>query len=741
MQPSSPPDRKFTDGLNPEQAQAVVYPSSCLAVVAGAGSGKTSVLTRRIAWLVKECGLLPESIMAVTFTNKAASEMRKRLEGLGIHGLSRMWLGTFHGLGARFLREYAEQSGLRPRFNILDASDSERLFKTLAATHGWVDKGLEVKEAVAWIAARKDDGKGPEDIVAKDAKEALYLSAYRIYQEECDRKGVVDFGELLLRPRKVLSANAALRDLFRSKFSHILVDEFQDTNEVQYEFVDLLSERGRCADVTVVGDMDQSIYSWRGAKMANLPRFVNEYGAKIVKLERNYRSTGHILAAANAVVENNRQRIPKKLWTEQPAGHAIRFSIFEDGRGEAEWIAKSMSASHGAKSGASWSDFAVLYRVGALSRQLEDALIRHRIPYKVHGGLRFFDRMEIKDALSHLRMLADTTDENTLERALSSPPRGIGPAVLDPARSRAMKERKTLHDVLSLEAPSWSSRPARAWDEWEQSRQVAAQLGSLEEMVRWAVEGTGLMERALRQDAKDQTDRAANLAELVSVAAEFDKSEHALDPQDRLVAFLDSAVLAPEVEAATQDVVKLMTIHAAKGLEFPCVFLVGCDEGLFPSMMASEPEKMEEERRLAYVAITRAERRLCMSSAQARMIYGKTQPMLPSRFMREIPESHVEWDANSVSRHLRGKLLGITSPIGSFSSSSVNRNQSHRPSGSVSGVQGAGSWRSGDRVEHRVFGRGEIIRLIAATPEPKLVVRFGSSEKTLLPSIAKLRKV
>jgi len=358
MQPSSPPDRKFTDGLNPEQAQAVVYPSSCLAVVAGAGSGKTSVLTRRIAWLVKECGLLPESIMAVTFTNKAASEMRKRLEGLGIHGLSRMWLGTFHGLGARFLREYAEQSGLRPRFNILDASDSERLFKTLAATHGWVDKGLEVKEAVAWIAARKDDGKGPEDIVAKDAKEALYLSAYRIYQEECDRKGVVDFGELLLRPRKVLSANAALRDLFRSKFSHILVDEFQDTNEVQYEFVDLLSERGRCADVTVVGDMDQSIYSWRGAKMANLPRFVNEYGAKIVKLERNYRSTGHILAAANAVVENNRQRIPKEAldraacWSCHPVLHFLKMAV-EKLNGLPNPCQPVMAQ----KSGASWSDF------------------------------------------------------------------------------------------------------------------------------------------------------------------------------------------------------------------------------------------------------------------------------------------------------------------------------------------------------------------------------------------------
>ena len=726
-------------GLNPEQATAVVHPSGCLAVVAGAGSGKTSVLTRRIAWLVQECGLPPDAIMAVTFTNKAANEMRSRLEGLGIHGLARMWLGTFHGLGARFLREYAEPAGLRPRFNILDASDAEKLFKTLAAANGWVEKGLDVKEAIAWIASRKDEGKSPSEISPRDPKEGLFLQAYRAYQAECDRKGVVDFGELLLRPRQLLASNPAIRQQFCSRFSHILVDEFQDTNEVQYEWVDILSTTGKRADVTVVGDMDQSIYSWRGAQMANLPRFVKDYAAQIVKLERNYRSTGHILAAANAVVSNNRQRIPKKLWTEQPAGNRVRLSIFFDGRQEAEWVASSLAASHSARQGARWSDFAVLYRVGALSRQLEDAMIRHRIPYKVHGGLRFFDRMEIKDALAHLRTLADTADESALERALGAPPRGLGPAILDPARARALRERRTLHEVLSLDSTTWSARALRAWGDWESSRQAAASLGSLEAMVRWAVEDTGLMERAVKQDAKDQTDRAANLGELVSVAAEFDKQEESLLPADRLVAFLDAAVLSPETESASPDVVKLMTIHAAKGLEFPCVFLVGCDEGLFPSAMAQDPDRMEEERRLAYVAITRAERRLCLSSVQERMVYGKVQDMLPSRFLSEIPSDEMEWDGSSVVRRLDARPSRSRMSTGSV--------RPTYPSGATRGGAALHSssshagWRAGDGVEHNIFGRGQVVRVIAASPEPRLVVRFGGNERTLLPSIAKLRKV
>lgn len=722
-------------GLNPEQAQAVVHASGCLAVVAGAGSGKTSVLTRRIAWLNQECGLPPDTIMAVTFTNKAASEMRARLEKLGIHGLSRMWLGTFHGLGARFLREYADAAGLRPRFNILDASDAERLFKGLAAQHGWVEKGLDVKETIGWIAARKDEGKAPEDITPRDSQESLFLLAYRTYQAECDRKGVVDFGELLLRPTKLLQANSAIREQFISRFSHILVDEFQDTNEVQYTWVDLLSRTGKRADVTVVGDMDQSIYSWRGAQMANLPRFVNEYRAQIIKLERNYRSTGHILAAANAVVSNNRQRIPKKLWTDQPAGHAVRFSIFDDGRAEAEWVARSLAASHGARQGTKWSDFAVLYRVGALSRQLEDAMIRHRVPYKVHGGLRFFDRMEIKDALSHLRLLADTADESALERALSSPPRGLGPSIIDPARTRAMREQISLHEAMTKEASSWGPRASRSWAEWETSRQAAALRTSLEDMVKWAVEETGLMERAIKQDAKDNTDRAGNLGELVSVAAEFDKQEAQLPIEERLLAFLDSAVLSPETEASSPDVVKLMTIHAAKGLEFPCVFLVGCDEKIFPSAMATDPERMEEERRLAYVAITRAERRLCMSSVKERMIYGKVQDMLPSRFLREVPAEHVEWDPSSITRQLDGRQS-----IARASGGSVRPNYNHRQSSPTSSGSVPGNWRAGEMVVHSVFGRGKIVRVVAGSPEPRLVVKFGNAERTLLPSIAKLRK-
>lgn len=737
----------FVAHLNPQQAQAVVHPNGCLAVVAGAGSGKTSVLTRRIGWLIRECGLTPDTIMAVTFTNKAAGEMRKRLEGMGILGLHKMWLGTFHGLGARFLREHAEAAGLRPRFTIMDQSDSEKLFKSLAAANGWVEKGMEIKDAMAWIAARKDDGKSPHDITPADGKEAMFLKAYRMYQEECDRRGVVDFGELLLRPYKLLLTNSQLRQSFAARFSHLLVDEFQDTNRVQYEWVSLLSGGGKTADVTVVGDMDQSIYSWRGAQMSNLPKFVNEFSAATIKLEQNYRSTGHILAAANAVVANNRQRIPKQLRTDAPLGHPVRFSIFRDGREEAEWVAKSIAASQHARGKGSWSDFAVLYRMGALSRQLEEAMVRHRVPYKIHGGLRFFDRMEVKDALAHLRMIADTSDESALERALSAPPKGIGPAVIDPARAVVQAQGGTLYDVLARQASSWGTRPSRSWEEWDSGRKEAAQASSLEDMTRWAVEYTGLLERARKMDQKDHTDRAANLEELVSVAAEFDRQNSNDSAMDRLIAFLDTTALAPEAEKEqTPDAVRLMTIHASKGLEFPCAFIVGCDEGIFPSQQADSSERMEEERRLAYVAITRAERRLCMTSVQERMIYGRTQIMGPSRFLSEIPKENVEWDGSSVSKYLSQKASsssvgqGVSNGRAGSGQARPQTRSNYASSRPASGYGSYGGWKVGQRVRHKIFGQGQVVRVLAGDPEPRVVVKFGSAEKTLLPSIAGLTK-
>lgn len=734
----APRSNIYTSKLNPQQAQAVLHPNGCLAVVAGAGSGKTAVLTRRIAWLVRECGLPVDSIMAVTFTNKAAAEMRRRLEGMGIHGLHKMWLGTFHGLGARFLREHAQAAGLRPRFTILDAPDSEKLFKNLAQSHGWLDNGMELKDAMAWIASRKDRGESPQDITPADSREAMFLRAYRTYQEECDRRGVVDFGELLLRPYKLLREKPELRQAFSSRFSHFLVDEFQDTNRVQYEFLALLSQNGTTCDVTVVGDMDQSIYSWRGAQMTNLPKFVNEFSASTIKLEQNYRSTGHILAAANAVVANNRHRIPKVLRTDAPMGHAVRLSIFRDGKEEAEWVAKSIAASQHSRGKGSWSDFAVLYRVGALSRQLEEAMLRHRVPYKIHGGLRFFDRMEVKDALAHLRVLSDPSDEGALERALSSPPRGIGPSVLDQARARARDEHKSLYDVLSTGFGSLSSRASKSWSEWEYGRQKAMSANSLEEMVRWAVEETGLLERARKLDEKDHTDRASNLEELVSVAAEFDRQAASDAPMDRLVSFLDTTALAPEIESGqAPDAVRLMTIHASKGLEFPCVFIVGCDDGIFPSQQADTAERMEEERRLAYVAITRAERRLCMTSAQERMVYGKTQLMAPSRFLSEIPKDNIEWDSSTVSRYI-SHPSSVSTPT---SGASLSRQGSGRSYPSTQSSRPSGKWVKGQRVRHKVFGTGRIVRVIAGDPEVRVVVLFGRVEKTLLPSLAGLEKI
>ena len=656
----------FLATLNDAQRAAATHAGSNLAIVAGAGAGKTGTLIRRVAWLTQQ-GVPLERILAVTFTNKAANEMRTRLEGLGIVARGRQWLGTFHGLGARFLRQHHDLAGLPAQFNILDQSDSERLLKRLADQYDWVTLGLVPKDVGHWIARRKDEGLTPAQCVNR-GDEAELAMAYKVYQAELDRMGACDFGDLLLRPYVLLRDHPAVLERFAQQFGHILVDEFQDTNDVQYDWLALVSDHGRRCPVTVVGDMDQSIYSWRGAQMTNVLRFGDEFQATTLKLEQNYRSTGHILKAANAVVANNRQRIDKTLWTDQGDGVPVRVALLGDGRDEAEWIAARIQAS--IEQGKAPKEFAVLYRLSAMSRQIEDSLLRRRVPYRVHGGVRFFDRTEIKDALAHLAVLNRLDNDLALERALAAPPKGIGSTAIANAQAWASAHHGSLAQGLTTAADNGTltTKAAAAWRTWADQWREAGKLASLTAKVRWCVEHTGLLDRARQNDKDEGTDRAENLGELISMAQEFEQ-EQSGTPAELLQEFLELTALVPDAQVEAQpEGVTLMTVHAAKGLEFPFVFVTGCEESVFPSGQSlADPDRLEEERRLAYVAMTRAERRLCMTCALRRQLWGRWQDQLPSRFLKEIPDEHRDIDRASVvadlddtaPRPLPGRLTPI----------------------------------------------------------------------------------
>ncbi len=634
------------DGLNPAQREAVSAAPGHYLVLAGAGSGKTRVLTHRIAWLHEVFGVPLHGILAVTFTNKAAGEMRARI-GAQLGGEPRgMWVGTFHGIAHRLLRLHWQEAKLPEGFQVLDSDDQQRLVKRVAQALEVDDGRFPPRQIAWWINAQKDEGRRPQHIqpAANDEWGDVMLRVYAEYQARCERAGLVDFAELLLRAHELLRDTPALLAHYRHRFGQLLVDEFQDTNAIQYGFVRLLA--GDSGQVFVVGDDDQAIYGWRGAKVENVQRFLRDFpGAATLKLEQNYRSSANILNAANAVIAHNDERLGKRLWTEAGEGEPIDVFAAYNEIDEAAYVVDRIA--QWVRDGGSHGDAAILYRSNAQSRAFEEELLKRQIPYRVYGGRRFFERAEVKDALAYLRLVANRHDDAAFERAVNTPPRGIGDRTLDEVRRLAREQRLSLWQAASRIA-SGDGLAARA-------RNALAGFGKLLNDVAAETEAMPLPEKldhvlarsGLRahyeNESRGQLDsRTDNLDELVSVASRFvrgDDEDAAAMPE--LVAFLSYAALeAGEGQTqAGEDGVQLMTLHSAKGLEFPLVCLVGLEEGLFPNMRsAEEPGRMAEERRLAYVGITRARQQLLLSHAESRRIHGSDMYGIPSRFLREIPK-------------------------------------------------------------------------------------------------------
>ena len=638
------------DALNPAQRAAVSAPPGHYLILAGAGSGKTRVLTHRIGWLNEVVGVPTHGILAVTFTNKAAAEMRLRVDAQLRNGARGMWIGTFHGLAHRLLRLHWQEAKLPEAFQVLDSDDQLRLVKRVVQALELDDSRYPPRQIAWWINGQKDEGRRPQHLQPGHGAQSpgeqwdeVMRRCYEAYQERCDRAGLVDFAELLLRAHELLRDNPALLAHYRHRFGEILVDEFQDTNAIQYGFIRLLA--GATGKVFVVGDDDQSIYGWRGAKVENVQKFLLDFpGAETIKLEQNYRSSANILDAANAVIAHNPDRLGKKLWTDSGGGEPIDVYQAYNEIDEARFVIERLA--QWVRDGGSHGDVAILYRSNAQSRAFEEQLLAEKIPYRVYGGQRFFERAEIKDTLAYLRLVANRNDDAAFERAVNTPTRGIGERTLDEVRRRARQDASPLLDAARALAGDnvLAGRARNALAGFiGLIETIEAEIAEmpLQQKIDHVLVRSGLREHYARESKGTLDSRTDNLDELVSVASRFVRAdEEGTEAMPELVAFLSYASLeSGEGQAqAGEDGVQLMTLHSAKGLEFPLVFLAGLEEGLFPNNRSvEEAGRLEEERRLAYVGITRAREKLVLSHAEARRIHGQEMYGIPSRFLREIP--------------------------------------------------------------------------------------------------------
>ncbi len=705
------------DGLNPAQREAVSAAPGHYLVLAGAGSGKTRVLTHRIAWLHEVFGVPMHGILAVTFTNKAAGEMRARI-GAQLGGEPRgMWIGTFHGIAHRLLRLHWQEAKLPESFQVLDSDDQQRLVKRVVQALEIDDSRFPPRQIAWWINAQKDEGRRPQHIqpAANDEWSDVMLRVYAEYQARCERAGLVDFAELLLRAHELLRDTPALLAHYRHRFGQLLVDEFQDTNAIQYGFVRLLA--GDSGQVFVVGDDDQAIYGWRGAKVENVQRFLRDFpGAVTLKLEQNYRSSANILNAANAVIAHNDDRLGKQLWTDAGEGEPIDLYAAYNEIDEARYAIERIA--HWVRDGGSYGEAAILYRSNAQSRAFEEALLAAQIPYRVYGGMRFFERAEIKDALAYLRLVANRDDDAAFERAVNTPTRGIGERTLDEVRRCAREHGVSLWRAVQRVCTETvlAARARNALATFETLIDaLAAETAEmpLQEKIDHVLARSGLRVHYENESRGSLDSRTDNLDELVSVASRFrrgdDEEAAALT---ELVAFLSYAALeAGEGQAqAGADGVQLMTLHSAKGLEFPLVFLVGLEEGLFPNMRsAEEPGRMAEERRLAYVGITRARQQLVLSHAESRRIHGSDMYGLPSRFLREIPKP--------LLREIRPKPQVARGGYATQSNRFTPRDRGH------AAIE-APAIRLGANVRHPTFGTGFVTDVEGSGAHARVQVNF-----------------
>jgi len=699
------------DPLNDAQREAVTADQNPLLVLAGAGSGKTRVLVHRVAWLIQVDGVSPYGILAVTFTNKAAGEMRTRIEQLIGVPTRGMWVGTFHGLAHRLLRTHWQEAGLAQSFQVLDSDDQYRISRRVL-------KSLELDESrwpprqVQWyINARKDEGLRPQHIEHKgDPYQRQQVAIYQAYQDLCQRSGLVDFAELLLRAHELWLNHPQLLAHYQQRFQHILVDEFQDTNTIQYAWLRVLA--GNNGRITIVGDDDQSIYGWRGARIENLQRFERDFpGARTLRLEQNYRSTGAILKAANALIAHNEGRLGKNLWTAGEEGESIQLYSALNEQDEARFVVERIQGQ--VEQGLARSDVAILYRSNAQSRVFEERLLEAGIAYRVYGGLRFFERQEIKDALAYLRLCENREDDASFDRVVNQPPRGIGERTLAVVRDRARLDRVSLwaaaHRVL--EGSELNARARNALVAFvELIEEQAAGLAGLPlgEQVEHIVQASGLKEHYLKEKGEKGQARTENLDELVNAAREYQHADLDDEHFEPLAAFLSHAALeAGEGQAQDwQDCVQLMTLHSAKGLEFDTVYLCGLEEGLFPHQLSvEEPGRLEEERRLCYVGITRACRCLYLSYAEHRRLHGSESYCVPSRFLREIPADLIQ--------ELRPRLQ-VSRPLAAATDS---RAFAPRPEG----------LSRGQRVQHAKFGEGVVLNYEGQGAHARVQVNFEAA--------------
>ena len=723
------------DDLNPAQRDAVSAAPGHYLVLAGAGSGKTRVLTHRIAWLNEVHGVPAHGILAVTFTNKAAGEMRARADVQLRNGSRGMWIGTFHGLAHRLLRLHWQEAKLPETFQVLDSDDQQRLVKRVVQAMELDEGKYPPKQLTWWINEQKDEGRRPEHIQPAPNDDWLDVrrQVYAGYQERCDRAGLVDFAELLLRAHELLRDTPALLAHYRMRFREILVDEFQDTNAIQYAFVRVLA--GDTGHVFVVGDDDQSIYGWRGAKVENMQQFLRDHpSARTIRLERNYRSSANILGAANAVIAHNPGRIGKQLWTDTGDGEPIDLYAAYNEMDEARFVVERIR--QWVRDGGSLGDAAILYRSNAQSRAFEEALLSEQLPYRVYGGMRFFERAEIKDALAYLRLVANRGDDAAFERAVNTPARGIGERTLDEVRRLARNARVSLWGaaMLATQGTDLAGRARNALAAFmalvEQLAGETAEL-DLAERVDHVLVRSGLREHWAKESrgGLDSESRTENLDELVSVASRFVRridDDEATEGMSELVAFLSYAALEAgegQVEAG-EDGVQLMTLHSAKGLEFPLVFLAGLEEGLFPSNRSlDESGRLEEERRLAYVGITRARQKLVLTYAEARRLHGQDMYGIPSRFLREIPASLL----NEVRPRVQ-----VSRPASGFAT---------RPAPGHASLETPGL-KLGQTVTHAKFGPGVVTDYEGSGAHARVQVNFANEgSKWLVLAYANLQAV
>ena len=734
---------KYLENLNDKQREAAMYTEGALLILAGAGSGKTSTMTRRIAYLVDEKGVSPYNILAVTFTNKAAREMEERVEEI-LGSNSRMWIMTFHAACLRMLRMDGDRLGYTNSFAVYDPVDQKSIVKNLLKEYEIDEKKFTPNSILSNISKAKEQEIGPREFEenAGDFRDETVAKVYRGYERILSRNNAMDFDDLILNAVRLLKENPDVLEKYQERFRYIMVDEYQDTNQLQYKLISLLAKK--YGNICVVGDDDQCIYQWRGADIRNILNFEKEFPkAKVVKLEQNYRSTANILEAAHSVISNNKQRKRKKLWTDASQGEKIQYHRLESDYREAGYIAQEIG--YMAQQGENYRDFAILYRTNAQSRNFEDSLAQRRIPYRVIGGLRYYDRMEIKDMIAYMRLVANPMDDIAFDRVVNSPKRGIGKATMDKIKSVANYCEKSIFQYVESEAiaDTLSGKASRGMNEFlEIIREYSEEKENLRvsDIYEGLLIKSGYLKALEDQGTAEADGRIENLMEFKSVIYEFENRDSKLELDE----FLEKLALLSDVDNhdSEANAVTLMTMHSAKGLEFPYVFMPGMEDGLFPSWRSRDSiSQMEEERRLCYVGMTRAKRRLWMTSAESKLLYGKVNATRESEFMREINPKLLAGDGVYKSGSVGAKtgstryLDGRYDPIsGDYRFQNYIKAKSEMKKKFVHDEH----FEVGDRVIHSKFGEGVVLEV---TPKIIRVEFVGDGVKKLAVGIAPIKKM